>query len=160
MSEDANKNSLNYILLVSVLFIFLTVSLMRSLSPNKQELASNNPDSTSSVQIPPAVLERHLLKNQAGSLPNNTQIAEASSESNESDNQVKVILKVFPKETLFKLSMINPEQSEIASNQTEEVQLMMTENLDYELKLESKDGEIRSLKFSPSGEMEVHYIHF
>ena len=133
---------------------------MWSLSPNNQALSSNNLDSKSSVQIPPAVLERHLLKNQTGSLPNNTQIAEASSQSNESDNQVKVILKVFPKETLFKLSMINPEQSDIASNQTEEVQLMMTEKLDYELKLESKDGEIRSLKFSPSGEMEVHYIHF
>ena len=74
--------------------------------------------------------------------------------------KVTVILKVTPKDTSFKLSMIKPEKVILAESEKEEVQLLMDEGLLYQLKLQTNSGQEEYVKIQPSGQMEVHYIRF
>ena len=78
----------------------------------------------------------------------------------EEPSKVRVILKVFPEETKFKLSMVKPEELDLGEPESNIVELMMNAGMNYILKLESPEGVRRFVQLKPGGEAEYHYVNF
>ena len=74
--------------------------------------------------------------------------------------QVKIILRVLPKEVLFNLSMQKPEVLSLAKSESGEVQMMVEEGIQYEFRVSAQNGKEEIVELQPSGEIEVHYVHF
>ena len=74
--------------------------------------------------------------------------------------QVKIILRVLPKEVLFDLSMQKPEVLSLAKSESGEVQMMVEEGVQYEFRVSTQNGKEEIVELEPSGEIEVHYDHF
>ncbi|MEE2923388.1 MAG: hypothetical protein VX619_01295 [bacterium] len=144
MAESKGNKSLSRIIIVTVivLMMFSSASLLTYLSKPKTD------DSTE--KIGSELLSR---------LPETKQEKTPNTEINE-PKQVKIILKVLPKSTLFDLSMEKPEILSLTKSESGEVQMMVDEGIEYQFKIKADNGKEEILELKPSGQLEVHYIHF
>ena len=69
-------------------------------------------------------------------------------------------MRVLPKEVLFDLSMQKPEVLSLAKSESGEVQMMVEEGIQYEFRVSAQNGKEEIVELQPSGEIEVHYVHF
>ena len=138
-----NKSLWKILVLISIiLLMFFSTSLLQYLSKSK----TNN----STKQV------RSELPNMS---PETTQEKAPNAEMIQ-PKQVKIILKVLPKNILFDLSMQKPEFLSLAKSESDEVQMMVDEGVEYQFKVKANNGKEEILELKPAGQIEVHYVHF
>ena len=144
MAESkGNKSSSQIIILTAiVLIMFSSASLLTYIS---------KPSTKDSTEKNRSVLLSRLPETKQEKAPN----AEV-----DKPNQVKIILKVLPKNILFDLSMEKPEVLSLAKSESGEVQMMVDEGIEYQFKVKADNGQEEILELKPSGQLEVHYVHF
>ena len=65
-----------------------------------------------------------------------------------------------PKSILFDLSMEMPEFLSLAKSESGVIQMMVDEGVEYQFKVKADNGKEEILELKPSGQLEVHYVHF
>ena len=56
--------------------------------------------------------------------------------------------------------MQKPEVLSLAKSESGEVQMMVEEGIQYEFRVSAQNGKEEIVELQPSGEIEVHYVHF
>lgn len=160
MTELTQKENLTsqkgLIFFLSLLFIGGTLGSLWLLSSKNIESDSERIYSAQNPSIPEELIQRKTTIPKSDSPSTTIPPAETSA----LPVQVKVIIKVFPKTTRFNLKMLNPEKIDLAKGEIDEIQMMMDVGLQYQLEIESVQGQKQLLELSPAGEMEVHYVYF
>ena len=143
--EDFKRNkSLSKITLLTVIILLMifSVNLLQYLSK------PHNNDTT-----------KQVLSELPNMSPESTQ-EEAPNAEMIQPKQVKIILKVLPKNILFDLSMQKPEFLSLAKSESDEVQMMVDEGVEYQFKVKADNGKEEIVELKPAGQIEVHYVHF
>ncbi len=135
---------------VSKVTILIVVILLMILSAGLLHYLSKNQNHNSNKKIPSQLLEAH---------PPIENINAVSTEISR-PKQVKIILKVLPKNIQFNLSMLKPEVLSLAKSESSEVQLMVDEGIQYTFKITADNKKEEIIEIKPSGQIEVHYVHF
>lgn len=152
-----------FMVLSAALLLFLSSDNENSLPEAEEQIASAgrrmNHDKRTEL-VKPSSTKIRPTQQRIPVLSKPTVPEAGGKEKAEQPSKVRVILKVFPEETKFKLSMVKPEELDLGEPQSNVVELMMNAGVNYILKLESPEGVRRFVQLKPGGEAEYHYVNF